>query len=391
MMIAIVIISNMFVKFNRDTNKNFKTKSTCDQISNLILRQRINDYYKQNPLGPAGRVRGVVFIHKCDEVKYAFQDYDYETYPKSTDLGHSSQGEKSKGSSQIYKSPEKTKPVSPSCETEQTTYLKYRKLTDKTLSHDSYRNNHSFMEESGTHHLLERSTAFSEQGSRYSQFPAPVYPADGPRNLAQNFEGLRQRGTSTTESHMPRPKLEKTDSFQKSREHLVDVNHFSLDLHENQSIREVVSEEEEEVQEELDTPRYETQNTTQEHRQIFVETEETESSSTDIALEDDDVDHTPSLNFDRSQKINQISDQLKTSLTISESNILETSMTSKLTSRFKSDESTNKTDVMQPKCSSMKRTERADFFSTRSNTEDQTMSSEGGYRFEPAITGRFWP
>lgn len=72
MLIALIIVSNMFVKFNRDTNKNFKTKSTCDQISNLILRQRINDYYRQNPLGPAGRVRGVVYIHKCEEVQHAF-------------------------------------------------------------------------------------------------------------------------------------------------------------------------------------------------------------------------------------------------------------------------------------------------------------------------------
>lgn len=72
MIIGIIIVSNMFVKFKNDTHKHVTQKNTCDQISSLILRQRVNEYYNANPLGPAGRVRGVTFLRKCSEVRDAF-------------------------------------------------------------------------------------------------------------------------------------------------------------------------------------------------------------------------------------------------------------------------------------------------------------------------------
>ena len=68
-LISMVSISIHFWQFRHGQKRHTIKKHSCVRLSRLILRQRMKQYFKTNPLGPAGVVRGVTWLQKCHESK----------------------------------------------------------------------------------------------------------------------------------------------------------------------------------------------------------------------------------------------------------------------------------------------------------------------------------
>lgn len=72
---AVVLMLKVVIEFRKEREKIKTERESIQRKSVFQMKESIGEYYEKNPLGPAGRIRGITWFNQCEEVKAARLDY----------------------------------------------------------------------------------------------------------------------------------------------------------------------------------------------------------------------------------------------------------------------------------------------------------------------------
>ena len=87
---AMISLGIHFWQFRHGQKRHTIKKHSCVRLSRMILKNRMEQYFKANPMGPAGVQRGITWFRKCPETEnfrkssVRNDSSGYESYEKST-------------------------------------------------------------------------------------------------------------------------------------------------------------------------------------------------------------------------------------------------------------------------------------------------------------------